>query len=65
MRRPSLLLLCTLGLHACNSSTPPPQPADTTVDSTTVNVLRSFHSNGQVDAEVPMVDGLQHGTLTA
>jgi hypothetical protein len=65
MRRPSLLLLCTLGLLACNSPTPPPQPADTTVDNTTVNVRRSFHSNGQVDAEVPMVDGLQHGTLTA
>ena len=60
-----LLVLLSIGLAACSPTTPTAEPTPSAVvDSSATQVHRVYFADGRLRAEVPVVEGLQHGTLT-
>ena len=60
-----LLVLLSIGLAACSPTTPTAEPTPSAVvDGSATQVQRVYFADGRVRAEVPVVEGLQHGTLT-
>lgn len=60
---PMRFLLFALLLTACSTS--PTEPEVVNTADSAMTVLRSHYPDGQVESEVPVVEGLQHGALVA